>query len=838
MVQAFEESRPRLRPAPAPGPRVPPHNLEAEESLLGAMLLSSDATAAAIEICGPADFYKPAHGHIFTAIVALFERGEPIDAVTVTDELRRAGLVEAVGDPATLVSLQANTPSIANAAHYARIVEEHALLRRLVGVAGEIAEIGYSVPEDVARAVDQAESMVFDLSERRTTDTMRPLRDLLLPSLERIEELAQHSGTVTGVATGYHDLDSILAGLQPSSLTIVGARPAMGKALALDTPVPTPSGWTTMGELQVGDEVYDDLGQPCRVTYTSPVFADRRCYAVRFDDGSTVVADAEHRWLAYDLRAWRARRSQERELGRNFEGALPPGRDRSAGRRLPRLVTTEEMLVEGIRWPDGRANWYMPLAGALEGTESDLPVDPYVLGCWLSGGSTTDVADLTIDDQDAGDVVGELEQRGYRLTRRSKLQWTITPAAGEGARWRCVGAQRALDRELQHAGLLTGVAKHVPCAYLRAGWKQRLELLQGVMDIVGTVTDSGTVELSLANRGLVEQLWELVCSLGHKPGPIRRISVPRAGDRSAGSWRFSWTPRDPVFRLERKASRLAAAMPRSRCGRHTRRSIVAIEPVPTVPVRCISVDSGSHLFLVGRCMTPTHNTSFALGILAHVGIVLRRPALLFSLEMGHLELTQRLLASEAKVDAQRLRTGRIHESDWVKVSGAVSRISEATIFIDDNPNLTAMDIRARARRLKKAEGDLGLVVVDYLQLMTGSARAENRQVEVAEISRSLKILARELQCPVVALSQLSRGLEARQDKRPMLSDLRESGSLEQDADVVLFIYREEQYEPEETPIDRRGMAEIIVAKHRNGPTGSVHLVFLNQYARFDNLKSV
>jgi replicative DNA helicase len=197
-----------------------------------------------------------------------------------------------------------------------------------------------------------------------------------------------------------------------------------------------------------------------------------------------------------------------------------------------------------------------------------------------------------------------------------------------------------------------------------------------------------------------------------------------------------------------------------------------------------------------------------------------------------------LLASEARVDAQRLRTGRIHESDWVKVSGAVSRISEATIFIDDNPNLTAMDIRARARRLKKAEGDLGLVVIDYLQLMTGRAKAENRQVEVAEISRSLKILARELQCPVVALSQLSRGLEARQDKRPMLSDLRESGSLEQDADVVLFIYREEQYDPEDTPIDRRGMAEIIVAKHRNGPTGSVHLVFLNQYARFDNLKSV
>ena len=461
MVQAFDDARPRyLRAAsPTSGPRVPPHNLEAEESLLGSMLLSADATAAAIEICTAADFYKPAHGHIFGAIVSLYQRGQPVDAVTVTDELRRSTQLEAIGDPAILVSLQVNTPSVANAEHYARIVEEHSLLRRLVGVAGEIAELGYSVPDDVTAAVDDAERMVFDLSHRRTTESLEALRDLIGPSLDRIEELASHGGRITGLATGYSDLDDILAGLQPASLTIVGARPAMGK------------------------------------------------------------------------------------------------------------------------------------------------------------------------------------------------------------------------------------------------------------------------------------------------------------------------------------------------------------------------------------------TSFALGILAHVGTVLRRPALLFSLEMGHLELTQRMLASEARVDAQRMRTGHLLDPDWAKVGTAVSRLSDSTIFIDDNPNLTVMDIRARARRLRKSQGDLGLVVVDYLQLMTGRARAENRQVEVAEISRGLKILARELECPVVALSQLSRGLEARQDKRPMLSDLRESGSLEQDADVVIFIYREEQYDPD-TPIDRRGMAEIIVAKHRNGPTGSAHLVFLNQYARFDNLKSV
>jgi replicative DNA helicase len=839
MVQAFDDAAPRrLRPATGTGPRVPPNNLEAEESLLGSMLLSSDATAAALEICTAEDFYKPAHGHIYAAVVALYERGEPVDAVTVTDELRRRGLLSEIGDPALLVSLQANTPSVANAVHYARIVEEHALLRRLVGVAGEIAEIGYSVPGDVTGAVDDAERMIFDLAQRRTTDTIEALKDLIGPSLDRIEELAQRSGRITGVATGYTDLDEILAGLQPASLTIVGARPAMGKALALDTPVPTPQGWSTMGTLRVGDQVFDEGGRPCTVRYVSPVFTGHRCYRVSFDDGSALVADAGHRWLSYDYPAWKSHRERERRAADPARRDPRLARDQSARWRLPRVVTTEQMVAEGLRAAGGsRPNWYMPLAGALDRPDADLSVDPYVLGCWLGDGTTTSGA-LTIGDGDAAHFVGELGLRGYRLSRRAGLTWATTPVPGAGAWQGYRGPGRILARELQHVGLLGGAGKHIPAPYLRASFKQRLELLQGLMDTDGTVTNgNGTAELCLANRGLLEQAWELVCSLGHKPHAIRERRIALPDGREARAWRFCWTPRDPVFRLARKAERLALTASRRRNGRHTRRAVVAVDEVPTVPVRCIAVDSPSHLFLAGRSMTPTHNTSLALGMLTHVGMVLRRPALLFSLEMGHLELTQRLLASEARVDAQRLRTGHLHEADWSKVGAAVSRLSEATVFIDDNPNLTVMDIRARARRLRKNEGDLGIVVVDYLQLMTGHGRAENRQVEVAEISRGLKILARELECPVVALSQLSRGLEARQDKRPMLSDLRESGSLEQDADVVLFIFREEQYDPD-TPIDRRGMAEVIVAKHRNGPTGSAHLVFLNQYARFDNLKSV
>ena len=224
-------------------------------------------------------------------------------------------------------------------------------------------------------------------------------------------------------------------------------------------------------------------------------------------------------------------------------------------------------------------------------------------------------------------------------------------------------------------------------------------------------------------------------------------------------------------------------------------------------------------------------TAFALGVAANVAMKQKVPVLLFSLEMSRKELVQRLLSSEAQIDSTRMRNGKLLERDWEKISHAIGRLADAPIYIDDNPNVNVMDIRAKSRRLKAREG-LGLVVVDYLQLMSGRMGAESRQVEVSEISRGLKILARELDVPVLALSQLSRNLEMRADKRPALSDLRESGSLEQDADVVLFIYRDEVYKAESSD---RGTAELIVAKHRSGPTGTAHLAFLDSFTKFANM---
>jgi replicative DNA helicase len=380
--------------------RVPPHSIEAEQSLLGAMLLSEHAVSAVANIVTADDFYKPAHRHIFDAIQSLYGAGQGVDPVTVAEELANAGVLDAVGGSATLVTLQAGTPAITNAEHYARIVEEKALLRRLIVTANDVAELGYSPMDDIEKTIDSAESMIFAVAQRRTTDSLSELSPLLDRSLEQLEKLYERGDAITGTPSGYTDLDHMLAGLQPGALIVVGARPAMGK------------------------------------------------------------------------------------------------------------------------------------------------------------------------------------------------------------------------------------------------------------------------------------------------------------------------------------------------------------------------------------------TAFSLGIAAHAAVRENLPVLFFSLEMGHLELTQRLIAAEARIDAGKLRTGRLTDADWTKITKAMGRLGEGQLWIDDNPALTVMEIRAKARRLQdRLDTKLGLIVVDYLQLMQGRTSAESRQVEVAEISRSLKVLARELEAPVMALSQLSRGLELRSDKRPMLADLRESGCL-------------------------------------------------------------
>jgi replicative DNA helicase len=434
---------------------VPPQNLEAEEAVLGAMLLSETAIGSVTEILDAADFYRGSHGTIYRTCLALWSKGEPVDAITLANELEERGELEQVGGASRVAELAALVSATANVEHYARIVKETATLRGLIRAGQEIVRLGQERIGETTELVDRAEQIVFDLSQERVRGDFDHIGPLLTESFERITKLYEAGVDVTGVPSGFRDLDRLTSGFQPGNLVILAARPSMGKS------------------------------------------------------------------------------------------------------------------------------------------------------------------------------------------------------------------------------------------------------------------------------------------------------------------------------------------------------------------------------------------ALALCIAANLGVRSSMPVALFTLEMSKAEVTQRLMCSEAKVESDRVRSGKLTQEDWPRLTAACDKLMKAPIYVDDTGSITMMELRSKARRLKAREPALGLIVVDYLQLMTSGGTVENRVQEVSQISRNLKVLARDLDVPILALSQLSRAVEQRHDKRPILSDLRESGSIEQDADLVFFVYRDEYYNGDES--DQQGLAEVILAKHRNGPTGSEKLSFLRRYAKFADL---
>jgi replicative DNA helicase len=808
--------------------RVPPHNVEAEESVLGSMLLSKDAIAEVLELLREDDFYRPAHRTVFRSVLDLYGHGDAVDAVTVQEELRRNGALADIGGAPFLHTLVASVPTAANAGYYARIVKEAGVLRRLIDVGTQIVQLGFETPQDTERAVDIAESLVYQVAQGRVTEDYHSLRDVLTGTLEAIERLHEDHREITGVPTGFPDLDRLTSGLQPANLIIVAARPAVGKALALDTPLPTPTGWTTMGDVAVGDQLLGADGKPTPVVAATDVMHGRPCYEVEFSDGTVIVADAQHQWLTET----RASRKSAWAAARGYN------RYRTQG-TLPTVRTTEDLLATlRCNGTERRLNHAVVNTRPLDLPAQELPLAPYALGVWLGDGFAAGARITTADPE----IVVHLEADGLWVVPGGGLTYALRlpqrlvsppvrplacpdcgrPSSGMAQCQACRNHHGTVRGILRTLGVLGN--KHIPTVYLRASEAQRRSLLAGLLDTDGTVAPGGAVQFSVTSRRLAEDTRELIVSLGYR---CSLTTKPVKGRTAASStaYTITFSTTDEVFRLERK--RLLHKERRGP-GRTGKRIITAVRPVPSVPVRCVEVDSADHLYLASRSMVPTHNSTMGLDIARHAAVKAGVPTVVFSLEMSKTELVQRLMCAECTVDMQRLRTGRMEESDWTRLTRSLGKLADAPLFIDDSPGTTMMEIRAKCRRLKQRHG-LGLVVVDYLQLMQPSRRFENRQQEVSEISRSLKLLAKELDVPVIAISQLSRQTEARSDRRPMLSDLRESGALEQDSDVVLFIYRDELYDSESA---RKGEADFILAKHRNGPTDTVTVTFQGQYSRF------
>jgi replicative DNA helicase len=742
--------------------RQPPQDITAEQSVLGGMLLSKDAIANVIEVLRTGDFYRPAHQSVFDCILDLYGRGEPADPVTVSAELERRGELLRIGGAPYLHTLISTVPTAANAGYYAEIVAGKAVLRRLVEAGTRIVQLGYHGADgaDVDEVVDRAQAAVYEVTERRMSEDYIALEELLQPTMDEIDAIASRGGASAGVPTGFVDLDAVTNGLHPGQMVIIAARPGIGKALALDTPLATPTGWTTMGDVAVGDQLVGADGRPTAVVAATGVMRGRPCYEVEFSDGTVIVADQEHQWLT-QTRAGSAQ------------------------------VRTTEDIAATLQCPtaDQRLNHLVVNCRPLDLPDQDLLVAPYSLGAWLGAGASRPDDVTGFDPEVAVHVEAERMDAG------------------------------TVQARLRELGMLGGT--HIPPGYLRGSLPQRRALLAGLLDTGGTVTLGGSVQFCATSARLVRDVRELVVSLGYRCG----ISPTPAGTQ----YTLTFSTEDEVFRLERQ--RLAHKQCRQHSVRSDVRDIVDVRPVRSVPVRCVQVDNGDHLYLAGESMIPTHNSTLGLDLARSCSVAHGMASVIFSLEMSRTEIVMRLLSAEAKIRLSDMRSGRMSDDDWTRLARRMGEISEAPLFIDDSPNMTMMEIRAKARRLKQ-RNDLRLIVIDYMQLMSSGKKVESRQQEVSEFSRHLKLLAKELEVPVVTISQLNRGPEQRTDKKPMLADLRESGSLEQDADMVMLIHRPDAWERDDP---RAGEADLILAKHRNGPTTTVTVAHQLHYSRFNDM---
>nr|MDQ6897562.1 replicative DNA helicase [Actinomycetota bacterium] len=388
--------------------RLPPQDLHAEQSVLGGMLLSKDAIADCVEVLRSVDFYRPAHEGIYEAVLNLYGRGEPADAITVSDELSKRGDLTRVGGQAYLHQLVSLVPTAANAGYYAQIVVERAVLRRLVEAGTKIVQLGYAQGGgDVEDIVNAAQAEVYAVADKRGGEDYHRLGDVLEMTVDEIEVASGKSGEMTGVPTGFTDLDSLTNGFHAGQMIVVAARPAIGKALALDTPLPTPTGWTTMGQVAVGDEVMGADGLPTRVVAATEVMLGRPCYEVEFSDGSVIVADEQHQWL-----------TETRASRRSFQSARDR-RNRYRNQRTFAAVRTTAVIASTLRTQaaEARLNHSVVLASPLALPDRVLPLSPYVLGAWLGDGTSASAAITTADDE----MVMHLEAEGMRVTKTSAV---------------------------------------------------------------------------------------------------------------------------------------------------------------------------------------------------------------------------------------------------------------------------------------------------------------------------------------------------------------------------------------------------------------------------------
>lgn len=785
--------------------KIPPQAVDLEEAVLGAMMIDKKGVVEVIDLLVAESFYKEAHQDIFSAIVTLFHEAKPTDLLTVSNQLRTDGKLDKVGGDFYLVSLTQKVSSSAHIEYHARIILQKFIQRRLISISSDLIEEAYDETVDVFDLLDDAESKLFEVTQGNFKKTAEHAGSLVTKALKKIQEISNTEG-LSGVPSGFTQLDKLTSGWQPSDLIIIAARPGMGKCLGKGTKVLMFDGSLKKVEnIKENELLMGDDSTPRKVL--SIARGKEKMYWIHQNKAISYRVNESH---ILSLK-------RSRNEGNHKQGDVLN-------------ISVKDYLEKSDKFKSN----YKGYKVAVEFDENEVPLDPYYLGLWLGDGHSYSQRITNIDEE----VINYLNNYAVQLESELVLysQENRTPNYSIINRNKFTSEEfnTCIQTELRTLNLIQN--KHIPNLYLINSRKNRLELLAGIIDADGYyTTEFNCFEIVQKNEELAKQLKFLCDSLGFRTSLKKKKTAIKSVEFEGIAYRLR------IFgnlnEIPTKIKRKIARVWKSKVDWKVTGIKVEFDKVDDY--YGFEIDE-NRLFLLEDC-TVTHNTAFVISMAKNIAITKNIPVAVFSLEMSSVQLITRMISSETNLESSKLRKGNLEKFEWELLQVKVENLSKAPIYIDDQPALSVFDLRAKARRLVSQHG-IKLIVIDYLQLMTtgSSKNIGNREQEISTISRNLKALAKELEIPIIALSQLSRQVEARSGhKRPMLSDLRESGAIEQDADIVSFIYRPEYYkfvewdDEEKSPC--QGQAEFIVAKHRNGGLDNIRLKFVDHLAHFTDL---
>lgn len=844
--------------------QLPPQNIEAEEIILGGILFDSNAIKKVIDLLPAEAFYVQAHRHIYEAAKALYNKGDPTDITGITIWLNDNRLLEKVGGQAKLSNLANSTVSAVNIERYVPFIMEKYLRRKLIQSGQEIIELGFDSTEELDNVLDESEQKIFNLTQSRIQEGLVPLSDIINETFSELEKLHQKLA-LPGIKSGFYDLDAMTSGFQRSDLIIIAGRPAMGKCLAGNAEIVLKDGSIAtiakIFEQKKASLLTLTNNWQFELTKTSNFIDDgiKPVFRVKTKLGRYIDTTLTHPYLT--IEGWQ--KLGELKVGNKI--AVPRELNIFGTEKMPEYQV--KLLAYFIG--DGCLTRTSP-----QFTNNNLLIQEDKKLCKLLNVEAQSLAKYgieTISNNSKNSVTLWLES--LKIWGKNAHQKTIPPIiftlrkslialflnrlfATDG--WASVlktgqvqlgygTVSQKLAEQIQHLLLRFGIIaslKERQIKYnntLKKTWQidithpESIKLFIENISIYGKETAINLVQEALINKKnhhnldlIPVEIWSKIeaikgaetwSSLAKKMG-LKSSSNLHVGQRSLS--------RNRLFQLGLTLDNLELQQIATSAIYWD--EIMSIEYLGEQQVYDLTI-SKTHNFVANNICV--HNTSFALNIATNIAKEDDSTVAIFSLEMSKSQLAMRLLSSEAKIDSNKIKAGRFTENEMEPLVAAMGDLAELPIYIDDTGNLTIMQMRSEVRRLQaEKKGKLGLILLDYLQLMEGNSN-QNRVQELSKITRSLKILAREVNCPIIALSQLSRGVEQRTSKRPILSDLRESGSIEQDADLVLMLYRDEYYNPDSADC---GTAEVIISKHRNGPTGQVRLIFKPELTLFLNLQ--